>query len=220
MTTALTARIAGGTMLLYRVIGVWSFLLYENSLGGRGADRVMSVAANAGDLRLATVMTMVYMLLALVLGTTLYLYTREGGAGLATFGLVGRTAEAALYGVFAVCLVAMVSIATSSTDASRVIDSRLVREIALTAHRVAMAGCMFFAAGNAAFAWVLVRARLAPRWIAVLGVFAAVLPLVGLPLQIIGALRGYPTPVMWLATFLFELLFGVWLLTSRMRDER
>src|SRR5688572_2220386 len=218
MTRAVVARIAGTITLLYRGLGVTAFFLYENSLGLRGADRVAAVTAHASDLRTACVLTMIYCLLGLIMGVSMYFYTRGGGVELATLGLVGRTAEAALYGVFALALIALVSLATSSTDASRAIDARLVVEIGQSAHRVAMVGCLYFALANAAFAWLLIRACLAPRFIAVLGLFGALVPLFGMPLQITGALRGFPTPLLWLAMFLFELTFAVWILTTGGRD--
>ena len=39
-----------------------------------------------------------------------------------------------------------------------------------------------------------------------------------MPLQIIGALRGFPTGVLWIAMFLFEAALGVWLLMTGGRD--
>ncbi len=218
MTRAIVARVAGATTLLYRGLGVTAFFLYENSLGIGRADRLAAVAAHAHDLRMACVLTMIYCLLGLVAGVSMYFYTRGAGGELATLGLVGRTAEAALYGVFALSLIALVSIATSSTEASRAIDARLVVEIGRSAHRVAMVGSFYFALANAAFAWLLIRARLAPRFIAVLGLLGALVPLFGMPLQIIGALRGYPTPVLWIVMFLFELVFAVWISTTGGRD--
>src|SRR5688572_25825335 len=130
MTRSVIARVAGATLLLYRPSGVAAFLLYEGSLGrGTGVERVTAVAAHVSDLRMACVLTLANALCALILAVTMYFYTREGGIELATLGLIGRTVETALYGGFAGCLVALVSIATSSTDASIVIDGRLVREI-------------------------------------------------------------------------------------------
>jgi hypothetical protein len=218
MTRATVARVVGTATLLYRILGVTAFFLYQNSLGLGGADRVAAVAAHASDLRTACVLTMIYCLLGLIMGVSMYFYTRGGGVELATLGLVGRTAEAALYGVFALSLIALASIATSSTDASRAIDARLVVEIGRSAHRVAMVGSLYFALANAVFAWLLMRARLAPRFIALLGVFGALVPLFGMPLQITGALRGFPTPVLWLAMFLFELTFASWILATGGRE--
>ena len=209
------ARVAGATILLYRGTGVISYFLYETALGRGSAEaRLASAAAHASDLRLATVLTMVNALCALILAVALYFYTRSAGAEASTLGLIGRTAEAALYGVFALSLITLASIATSSTDASRAIDARLVIEIGWLAHRIAMAASFFFAAANAAFAWQLLRARLAPRFMAMLGLVGGLIPLGVLPLQMIDATRGFETELQWVTMFLFELLFSVWLLFS------
>lgn len=219
MPRSVIARVAGATLLLYRPSGVAAFLLYEGSLGrGTAADRIAAVAAHASDLRMACVLTLANALCALILAVAMYFYTRDGGVELATFGLIGRTVETALYGVFALCHVALVSIATSSTDASTAIDARLVREIGLSAHRVSMAAGFFFAAANVAFAWLLLRARLAPRFVALIGLVGALVPLTGVPLQMIDATRGFATPLLWVTMFLFELLFAVWLLATGGRD--
>ena len=219
MTRSVIARIAGATLLLYRPSGVAAFLLYEGSLGrGTAAERVAAVAAHASDLRMACVLTLANALCALILAVAMYFYTRDGGSELATLGLIGRTVETALYAGFAICLVALISIATSSTDASVAIDGRLVREIGLSAHRVSMAAGFFFAAAHVAFMWLLLRARLAPRFLALIGLVAALVPLVGVPLQMIGATRGFFTPLLWLTMFLFELLFAIWLLATGGRD--
>jgi hypothetical protein len=76
----------------------------------------------------------------------------------------------------------------------------------------------FFAVGSAAFASVLLRARIAPRYLAALGLFGSLVPAVGMLLQIIGATRGFNTGLLWVLMFLFELALGVWLLTSGGRE--
>jgi hypothetical protein len=39
-----------------------------------------------------------------------------------------------------------------------------------------------------------------------------------MPLQIIGALRGFHTGLLWVLMFLFEIALGVWLLTTGGRE--
>jgi hypothetical protein len=44
-------------------------------------------------------------------------------------------------------------------------------------------------------------------------------PIVGMPLQITGALRGFNTGLLWVLMFSFEIALGVWLLASGGRDR-
>jgi hypothetical protein len=219
MTRAVVARVAGGTFLLYIAVKVTGSILFEGSLGSGGAaSRLASVAAHASDLRIATVLALANCVCALVLGVLLYFYTRRGHAELATFVLICRTGEAVLNGVYALGMISLVFIATASTQASRDTEATLVVAIARSTRHATLVMAFFLAVGSAAFAWVLMRARLAPRYLAALGVFGSLPPTIGMPLQITGALRGFPTQVLWILLFLFEIALGVWFLTSGGRD--
>ncbi len=219
MTRPLIARIAGATFLLYIAIRVPGAVLFEGSIGtGAAANRLAAVAAHASDLRIATVLALANSVCALVMGVLLYFYTRRSHAELSTLTLICRTGEAVLFGVFALGLIALVFIAESSTQASRDTDARLVTAIIRSTRHATLVASFFFAIGSTAFAWVLMRGRLAPRYVAALGFIGSLVPVVGMPLQIIGALRGFNTGLLWILLFLFEIVLGVWLLTSGGRE--
>lgn len=219
MTRAVVARVAGAAFLLYVAVKVASAILFEGSIGsGAAASRLAAVAAHASDLRIATVLALANCVCALVMAALLYFYTRSSHPELATLVLICRTGEAVLFGVFALGIIAVVFIATSSTQASRDMDASLVVAIIRSTRHATLVASFFFAIGSAAFAWVLLRARLAPRSLAALGLFGSLLPAVGMPLQIIGALRGFNTGLLWVLMFSFEIALGVWLLTTGGRD--
>ncbi|HVS16514.1 MAG TPA: DUF4386 domain-containing protein [Thermoanaerobaculia bacterium] len=219
MTRAGVARVAGVTFLLYIAVKVSSSILFEGSLGSGGAgSRLASVAVHASNLRVATVLALASCVCALVLGVSLYFYTRSSHAELSIFVLICRTAEAVLNGVYALGIIALVFIATASTQASQETDATLVMAIARSTRHATLVMAFFLALGTGAFAWVLLRARLAPRYLAALGLLGSVPPIIGMPLQIVGALRGFPTQVLWILLFLFEIALGIWLLTSGGRD--
>lgn len=215
MMRAVRARVLGATTLLYRATGIGTAVLFEGSLGsGSPAERLAFIATHACQLRLACVLAMTFALYALINGALMHAYTRGTGGALSTLGLMGRVTEAALFGVYALGILALVSIATSPTEPARVLDARLALEIARSAQQAALAGCFFFAAASGAFACLLMRGGAVPRFIAALGLFGSAVPLAGMPLQMIGALRGFPTGVLWIAMFLFELMLAGWLLAS------
>jgi hypothetical protein len=219
VTRAAVARTAGATFLLYIAVKVAGSVLFEGSIGsGAAASRLDAVAAHAADLRIATVLAMANCVCALVMAVLLYFYTRGSHAELSMLVLVSRTAEAVLFGVYALGIIALVFIATASTPASRDTDAALVAAITRSARHATLVASFFFAVGSAAFAWVLLRARLAPRSLAALGLLGSLVPIVGMPLQIIGALRGFNTGLLWILMFAFEIGLGAWLLASGGRD--
>lgn len=219
MTRAAVARVAGATFLLYIVVKVASSILFEGSIGsGAAAGRLAAVAAHAGDLRTATVLALGNCVCALVLAVSLYFYTRGSHPELSTFVLVCRSAEAALFGVYALGIIALVFLATGSTPSSRDTDAALVVAIIRSTRHATLVASFFFALGSAAFAWVLLRARLAPRYLAAVGLLGSLVPVAGMPLQIIGATDGFNTGLLWLLMFLFEIALGAWLLASGGRD--
>jgi hypothetical protein len=77
---------------------------------------------------------------------------------------------------------------------------------------------IFFAVGSTIFCWLLLRGRMIPVALAWLGVFASILLVVILPLQLAGLLGG-PTSwsasvtwLVWLPMLVFEVTLALWLL--------
>ena len=79
-------------------------------------------------------------------------------------------------------------------------------------------GAIFFAVGSALFSWLLLRGRMVPVALAWLGVFASVLLVVILPLQLAGLFGGpmswsaSVTWLVWLPMLVFEVALALWLL--------
>ncbi|MDQ3696424.1 MAG: DUF4386 domain-containing protein [Gemmatimonadota bacterium] len=218
MTRPIIARAAGATFLLFWVVKVSSSIMFEGSLGNSPAERLAAITANAGDLRIAVVLALTKCVFALVIGVLLYFYTRSSYAELSTLVLLGRAGEAMFFGVYALGMAALVFIATRSTPATSDIDATLVVVIARSTRHATLVAEFFFSVGSAALAWVLLRARLAPRYLAGLGLVGSLVPVVGMPLQLIGATTGFNTALFWVLMFAFEIALGVWLLKSGGRD--
>jgi len=72
----------------------------------------------------------------------------------------------------------------------------------------------FFAIGSTVFAYLLLQGRMMPVALAWLGVFASVLTVVCLPLQLIGVLGSPITELMWMPMLAFEVLLAVWLIVK------
>ncbi len=77
---------------------------------------------------------------------------------------------------------------------------------------------IYFAVGSTIFSWLLLRGRLIPVLLALLGVIASALLVVVLPLQLAGLLGGPMawansiTWIVWLPGLVFEVALALWLL--------
>lgn len=76
------------------------------------------------------------------------------------------------------------------------------------------ASATLFAVGSTCFSWLLLRGRMVPPVMAWLGVFASILLVVCLPLQLAGMLRGPVMQYIWLPMLLFEVPLAFWLMVK------
>lgn len=198
MTRPTSARVAGFTFLLYIATGLAGMSGLVSRLGA------------------SVVLSLVMCFSALVLGVALYRVTCDEDRELAMFGLVCRTGEGVLGAVFLPLRLALVTLGTAvAASAADGETARALVAIVGSARRWnTIVGATFFAAGSLAFCWLLLRGRMIPSVLGWLGVFASVLLVVGLPLQLAQVLVGRAAMAMWLPMAAFEIPAGVWLLVK------
>jgi hypothetical protein len=218
MTRTTNARVAGFAFLFYIATGLSALVLEGRATAGEGvAARLASIAKDTAALRLAALLVLAGCVCALVLAVTLYAITRDVDPDLALAVLVFRTAEGIGGAVLALPgTLGRLWLATSSPPdpaAAAAIGAMLFtlpsRSATLTA--------TFFAIGSLVFTWLLLRGRLVPAWMAWLGFVASILLVLGLPLTLVGALRGPVTQLMWIPMAAFEIPLGVWMLIKGVR---
>ena len=78
-------------------------------------------------------------------------------------------------------------------------------------------GGLFFAVGSMIFSYLLLRGRIVPASLALVGVIASILLVLGLPLQIAGLLTGPVSGYLWLPMVAFQISLGLWLLIKGVR---
>ena len=78
-------------------------------------------------------------------------------------------------------------------------------------------GATAFAIASTIYSWLFLRARSVPRALALLGLAASLLLVVGLPLQATRILRGGFSWYMWIPMACFEIVLGAWLLVKGVR---
>jgi hypothetical protein len=213
MTRVTSARVAGSAFLLYIALGVPAGTLIQKATSGDGvAQKLASVAQHASDVRAAIVLILFSSFCALVLGVTLYTITREVDSDLAMLAMTFRIGEGVIGGISVERSLGLLRLATGADgNAPDLLTSHALGTLFLSSGGLGLVGALFFAMGSAIFSWLLLRGRMIPAVLAWLGVVASVLWIIGLPLQLVGILRG---PVIWLyipmATF--EVPFALWLL--------
>ena len=212
MTRRSSARLAGIAFLVYIAVGISGSLLYARGTAGKTmAEKLASVPTHLLEIRISLLLTILSAICALVLAVTLYGVTRDQDHEVAMFGLVCRAGEGIL-GIFTVTTLGMLWLGTASgpgaPDAAfaPAMGSLLAKFGAWKATTCAF----LFALGSTAFAALLLRGRMIPRWLAVLGVAASIDLVIMLPLQLAGLVSGtIAYAVMWLPMLVFEVVLAV-----------
>jgi len=62
------------------------------------------------------------------------------------------------------------------------------------------------------FAWLLLRGLMVPVALAWLGVLASILPVILLPVRLVGISLGPANEIMWLPMLVFEVVLAFWLI--------
>lgn len=212
MTRRSSARLAGIAFLVYIAVGISGSVLYARGTAGKTmAEKLASVPAHLLEIRISLLLTILSAICALVLAVTLYGVTRDQDHEVAMFGLVCRAGEGIL-GIFTVSTLGMLWLGTATgADAP---DAAIAPALGTLLARLGAwkaTTCAFlFALGSTAFAWLLLRGRMIPRWLALLGVFASIDLVIMLPLQLARLVSGtIAYAVMWLPMLVFEVVLAV-----------
>ena len=217
MTRKNSARIAGVAYLAYLIAGIAAMVLYGQATGGADvAAKLASVAQHATQLRATLIFNLIASFCALTLGVTLYGLTREVSNELAVMGMAFRLVESVNAAIGLQSTAGVLKLATATGDAS--LDPATTNMLGAFLLRPGTPiSATYFAVGNLIFCWLLLRGRMSPTSLALLGLVSSLLLVVVLPLQAVG-LIGPPFTsffVMWLPMLVFELAFAALLLADR-----
>ena len=223
MTRRSSARLAGIAFVVYIAVGITGSVLYaRGTTGATMAAKLASVPGHLTEIRVSLILTILSAICALSLAVTLYGVTRDEDHEVAMFGMVCRAGEGIL-GIFTVTTLGMLWLGTTSgADAPDAAIAPALGSLLSKFGAWKATTCAFlFALGSTAFAWLLMRGRMIPRWLALLGVFASVDLVIMLPLQLAGLVSGtIAYVVMWLPMLIFELVLAVLLIRSGVTEWR
>jgi hypothetical protein len=218
MTRTTSARLAGFMFLFYIATAFPSLLLYGQAAAGNGtAARLASIAQHGVRMRVSTVLSLVTIFDAMVLAVALYALTRDYDRDLAVLALSCRVGEGVMNAVATIAMIALLSVA----EGSRGVATDALGSLLLKAQDWTMlVSATIFAVGSTLFAYLFLRARSIPVWLARLGLLGSILVVIGLPAQIAGLIKAPLTSLMWIPVGAFEVIAGVWLLTKGVASQR
>jgi hypothetical protein len=209
MTRRTNARVAGFAFLFYIAIGITSMLVLPDSgAGSESSARLARIAAHASSVPLEVLFAILMAVCAVTLGVTLYALTRDVDRELAALGMAFRVMEGMIAASAPLFTLGLLHLATRGSDA---VASNEIAALLFRADqwKVTIAATLF-AFGSLLFTWLLLRGRVIVRPLAWLGLVASIILVVGLPLQLMGLLRGPPAMAMWIPMAAFEIPLGAW----------
>ena len=216
MTRRGSARLAGFMFLFYIASAFPQIFLYGGATkGDTPADKLATIAQHVPQMRIAAVLSFVTFVDAVLLGVALYGVTRDEDHELALVALSCRLGEAVINALSVVGVLALLTVATTSPgDAAgaSAVGAYLLKAISLGV----LVSSTCFAVGSTVFAYLFLRARTIPAWLAWTGTVGSALLVIMLVLQIGGIRLGVAGDIVWLPVAVFEIVLGVLLLFGRL----
>ena len=218
MTRTSNARIAGVAYLFYTAVGLANEILLSRAKNAvDNAGILARIGEHATDVRISILLRLLESLSALVLAVALYGITRNEDHELAMLAMLSRVAEGVIGALAIPRYVELLWLAQArvGTSASDVVTANALREFLLMPGPSVPTNAIFFALGSLIFSFLLLRGRMVPRSIALLGVFTCALLVVTLPLQLAGFSTGPLTGYyQWVPALVFQLALSLWFLAK------
>ena len=217
MTRTASARLAGFMFLFYIATALPGMILFEQATAGQGiAEKLASVAQHVPQMRLVVLLSVVTIFDAILLAVGLYAITRDADRDLAIVALCCRVGEGVLNAFYAIVPLALLSIATVGGGTDVAATNALGALVLKSRAWIEGVSATLFAFGSTIFSYLFLRARSIPVPLAWLGIFASILDLVVLPMQLAGYLTSVPF-LFWIPMLVFEVTLGLWLLIKGVR---
>ncbi len=214
MTLRTSSRVAGFALLAYIAAALSGTVLGGRaSAGDTPAAKLASIAAHAGQMRLALLLEMVGCFCAFVLAVTLWAITRDEDPDLALLGAVFRVAEGVAGAVTLDAASERIWLATHAGELNATTRETLA-SVNFGVPSTMGIGATCFAVGSTIFAWLLLRGRIVPVSLAWIGVVGSLAAAVVLPLRQVGLLGGPLTNLVWLPLLVFEVGLALWLIVK------
>lgn len=211
-----TEQIAGALFILATVTSALGFVLLEPVLDD--ADVLASVAANEARVVLGALLLLIDAIAVVVIPVLLYPIFKRHNAPLARLYPGSRIVESVVLVIGVVGLLAVVSLSRDYVEGSADAAIYQVSTDALLAvyeWGVLLGVMLFFALAGLLLNYLLYRARLVPRWLAVWGLIGIALLLVEGTLEAVDVDN---LGIMSLPFAIQEMVFAVWLIVKGLNE--
>ena len=209
-----TPRLLGAAFLLQAVAAaVGGLILLEPIIvPGNIVDTMTNIANNTLQMRASIVLEMITAIGIVMLGVLMYLVLRNQNKNIAIMAMGLYILEAALLAASRIAAFSLIPISQQSVIAGHpaylLSLGKLFFDLQAFGYELHM---LPFALGAMLFYYLFLKSGYIPRALALFGLFAASLALIGTPI----ILLGYDVPLfVFLPNLLFELTIGVWLLVK------
>ncbi|MCP4935636.1 MAG: DUF4386 domain-containing protein [bacterium] len=212
-------RFAGAAFLLQAVASAVAGLVLLRPLivSGNIIDSMTNMANKALQVRAGIVVEMITVTALVVLSVLLYVILKEQNRNIAFVALGLRLTEVSLLAVSRVATFALLRISQESAIAGHPAYLQTLGNLAYETQEVAYSLSMvFFTLGGTLFYYLLFKSRYVPRALAIFGLIAAPLALVG---ELFGLFDFAVPIVVFIPNLPFELAIGIWLLVKGIKDD-
>jgi hypothetical protein len=213
-------KAAGIAYLGYIVFAASSAMLSGRTMVGSDLPQMLSTLSRMiGTARVTVLLDLLQIVCAIVLAATLYRLTKAVDPTIALLAMLFRTGEGLLGFLPLLDKLELMRIATDPAvgAANALSDPALVREIMDRPTNNFDEFC--FIVGGFLFAYLFLRGRLIPRWLAWVGVVTIGAQLVCVPLGIATIVPKALVNWLWFPILLYEVPLGIWLI-ARGRESR
>ena len=213
-----TPRFIGAAFLLQAVASAIAglILLYPLIVDGSIVDSMTNMSNHVLQVRTGIVVEMITVTALVILSVLLYLTLRKQNRNVAFVALGLRLTEVALLAVSRIAMFTLLRTSQASVIADHPVYLQTLGSLALDAQEFAYSLSMvFFTLGGTLFYYLLFKSGYIPRALALFGLIAAPLALIGT----LGELFGIPVSLwLFLPNLPFELAIGMWLLVKGYKD--
>lgn len=213
MTLRAEGKLAGYAYLAYIVFAMSAAILSNKTTAGADTSQMLSTLRNTIAIAQVTVLLdLLQIVCAIVLAVTLYRLSRTVDATLALLAMAFRLGEGLAGFLPLLGKLQLMKLATASDPLCASSPGCLAIAGEIYKRPDDLFGQFCFVVGGFLFAYLLLKGRLIPRWMAWTGVITIGLQLVCVPLYVATILPGRVVNWLWFPILLYEVPLGIWLI--------
>ena len=207
-----TPRLIGAAFLLQAVASFTAGLLLPGvlSVSDNIVETMTDLANNVLRVRVGIVVELITAIALIILSSLLFIVLKKENMKIAIVALGLRLTEVALLAGSRIKTFSLLHISQASVNEGHPIYLQTLGNLTYETQEFAYAvNMVFFALGGTLFYYLLYQSKYVPQWLAIFGLIAAPLALIGTVIELLG----YSVPlVVFIPNLPFELTIGLWLL--------